>query len=78
MTKRRTGREAELEKLILRSIQELEDKHKREILGFIEFLKIREDQTFIEYVNRRTEDAINAKKRGERFTSLQELQEEYA
>jgi hypothetical protein len=78
MTKRRTDREAELEKLILRSIQELEDKHKREILGFIEFLKIREDQTFIEYVNRRTEDAINAKKRGERFTSLQELQEEYA
>jgi hypothetical protein len=78
MSEKRTAREVELEKLILRSIQELEDKHKREILDFIEFLKIREDRTFIEYVKRRTEEAINAKKRGERFTSLQELQQEYA
>ncbi len=78
MTEKRKVREVDLEKLILRSIQELEDKHKREILDFIEFLRIREDRTFIEYVNRRTEEAVNAKKRGERFTSLQELQKEYA
>ena len=78
MPERRAVRGDELERLILRSIQELEDRHKREILDFIEFLKIREDRSFIEYVNRRTEEAMDARKRGERFTSLQELQQEYA
>ena len=78
MPERRAVRGDELEMLILRSIQELEDKHKREILDFIEFLKIREDRSFIEYVNRRTEEAMDARKRGDRFTSLQELQQEYA
>jgi hypothetical protein len=78
MPERRAVRGDELEMLILRSIQELEDKHKREILDFIEFLKIREDRSFIEYVNRRTEEAMDARKRGDQFTSLQELQQEYA
>jgi hypothetical protein len=78
MPERRAVRGDELERLILRSIQELEDRHKRQILDFIEFLKIREDRSFIEYVNRRTEEAMDARKRGERFTSLQELQQEYA
>ncbi len=67
----------ELERIISKSIQGLNEKDKLEILNFIEFLKIKEDRSFIEYVNRRTKEAVDAKKRGERFTSLQELQQEY-
>jgi len=66
-----------MDKLILESIRDLPEKDKREILAFIEFLKVREDRAFIEYVNSRTIEAASAKKRGERFTSLQELQKEY-
>ncbi len=69
---------AELNDLILKNIQELPDRDKREVLNFIEYLKIKEDRTFIEYINRRTEQAIAAKKRGERFISLEELQKDYA
>jgi hypothetical protein len=47
-------------------------------MNFIEFLRIKEDNTFIDYVNRRTEEAIEAKKRGKRFSSLEELQKDYA
>jgi hypothetical protein len=68
----------EMDGLIFDRIRNLPEKDKKEILDFIEFLKIREDLSFIEYVNRRTEAAINAKKRGERFTSLEELQRQYA
>jgi hypothetical protein len=45
---------------------------------FLEYLKIKKDHTFIEYVNKRTKQAIAAKKRGERFISLEELQKDYA
>ncbi len=68
---------AELNDLILKSIQELPDRDKREVLNFIEYLKIKEDHNFIEYVNKRTKQAIAAKKRGERFISLEELQRDY-
>jgi len=52
-------------------------KGKKEVLHFIEFLKIKEDNSFIEYVNKRTKDTIEAKKRGEQFTSLEELKKDY-
>jgi len=67
-----------MDRLILERVQGLPDKEKKEVLDFIEFITIREDRFFIDYVNRRTEAAAEAKKRGEKFTSLQELQKEYA
>ncbi len=69
---------SELNELILKNIQSLPEKEKRDVLNFIEFLKIKEDRSFIEYVNKRTNEAIEAKKRGEQFTSLEELQKDYA
>jgi len=66
---------AELDELIIRGIQGLSEKEKREVLNFIGFLRIREEKSFIEYVNKRTKEA---KKRGEHFPSLEELQREYA
>jgi len=47
-------------------------------LNFIEFLRIREEKSFIKYVNKRTKEAMEAKNRGEHFPSLEELQREYA
>ena len=69
---------AKLNELILNNIQELSEKEKKEILSFIEYLKIKEDHSFIEYVNKRTQEAIEAKTRGEEFTSLEDLQRDYA
>ena len=59
-------------------VKDLPEKEKLEVLSFIEYLKIREDRLFIDYVNARTHAAENAKKRGEHFSSLEELQQEYA
>lgn len=69
---------AELNELILQNIEELPDKDKREVLNFIEYLRIKEDQAFMEYVNKRTRQALAAKKRGKQFRSLEELQSSYA
>ena len=67
-----------LNQQILAHVKTLPEKEKREVLNFIEYLRIREDRTFIDYVNTRTEAAVDAKKRGEHFSSLEELQQEYA
>jgi len=67
-----------LHQQILEQVKELPEKEKREVLNFIEYLKIREDRAFIDYVNKRTQEVVEAKKHGERFTSLEELQQEYA
>ncbi len=59
-------------------VKNLPEKEKREVLNFIEYLKIREDRLFIDYVNARSNAVVNAKERGEHFSSLEELQQEYA
>lgn len=64
--------------LIIKNLAELTDKEKKEVLNFIEYLRIKEDHFFIEYVNKRTQEAIEAKRRDERFISLEELQKDYA
>jgi hypothetical protein len=67
-----------LNELILKNIQDLSDKEKNEVLSFIEYLKVREDHSFIEYVNKRTKEALEAKRHGEQFISLEQLQRNYA
>ena len=69
---------SELNTKIMRSMKTLADQQKRELLKFIEYLKMRENASFIAYVNERTQQAMDAKQRGEHFTLLAELQEEYA
>ncbi len=60
------------------NIKRLQKKQKREVLKFIEYLRTRENSSFIEYINDRTMQAVEAKKSGKHFTSLEELQREYA
>ncbi len=71
-------RVVKLDELIFKAIQNLKESEKKEVMKSIEFLRIKEDNTSIDYVNRRTEQAIMAKKRGERFISLEELQKDCA
>jgi len=71
------ARVVKLDELIFKAIQNLKESEKKEVMKFIEFLRMKEDNNFIDYVNRRTEQAIAAKKRGERFISLEELQKDY-
>jgi len=69
---------AKLNNLILKNIQMLSDKEKKEVLSFIEYIMIKEDRSFVDYVNRRTKEAMEAKRRGERFIPLDEIQRDYA
>lgn len=69
------------EKLYERLYQEIEslsEQKLQEILLFIEFLKMREDKEFIEYVNGRTQQALNERKDGKKFYRLEDLQREFS
>ena len=65
-----------LNQQISEQVKELPEKEKREVLSVIEHLKIREDRLFLDYVNARSKTAVDAKKRGEHFSSLEELQQD--
>ncbi|MFZ3048733.1 MAG: DUF2281 domain-containing protein [Desulfatirhabdiaceae bacterium] len=67
----------EVDRMIIEKISNLPDNNKREVLSFIEFLQIKQDKEFIDYVNEITSKAINDKKDGKKFISLNELQAEY-
>ncbi len=67
----------EVDRMIFEKISNLPDNNKREVLSFIEFLQIKQDKEFIDYVNEITLKAINDKKDGKKFISLNELQAEY-
>ena len=67
-----------LNELIINEVRGLPEKKKKDVLDFIEYLKLKEDREFVDYVNKRTEEAIAAKKQGKKTYSVTELQEEYA
>jgi hypothetical protein len=69
---------AQVEEQVLEGLKELDEDAKRQVLEFIEFLRVREDPAFIQYVNYRTKDAMAARARGERFLSLEDLRKQYA
>jgi hypothetical protein len=48
----------------------------QEVIDFVEYLKLKEDNWFIDYVNKRGSEAKAQKKAGKKFTSLDELQKE--
>lgn len=63
-----------LEKEAIKSIKSFSEGNKKELLNFIEFLKLKEEEWFIDYVNSRTEQALNAKGKKQKFITLSELQ----
>lgn len=69
--------ETSLKKQIINRISELPKNYLIEVAYFIEFLKMHEDEWFINYVNKRTRQALSAKHRHKKFHTLKELQKEY-
>jgi hypothetical protein len=67
----------EVDKIIFEKVSKLPDKKKREVLSFIEFLQIKQEQEFVEYVNEIASKAFKDKQEGKKFLSLNELQAEY-
>ncbi len=63
-----------LQERVSQEIEHLSDQQLREVLLFIEFLGIREDKEFVEYVNERTQQVLNARSSGKKFYQLEELQ----
>jgi hypothetical protein len=67
----------EVDKVIFEKISGLPNNQKKEVLSFIEFLKIKHDKEFVYYVNEVTARTIKYKQQGKKFISLNELQAEY-
>ena len=66
-----------LQEQVYEKLKNLSDIQLREILLFIEFVNTREDKEFIAYVNERTKLALEARKKGQKFYTLEELQREF-
>jgi hypothetical protein len=66
-----------LKKQLIQDIETLSEVKVREVMDFVDYLKIKEDKWFITYVNKRGESAKNARRAGRKFIILEELQAEY-
>ncbi len=62
---------------LIAEIDDLPEKKVREVMDFTGYLKLKEDEWFIEFVNKRGKLAKSERKAGEKLTKLEELQEEY-
>ncbi|MFC1886240.1 hypothetical protein ACFLZM_04210 [Thermodesulfobacteriota bacterium] len=67
----------EVDEIIIKKLIDLPNDEKKEVLNFIEFMQIKQDRLFIEYVNERSKKAVKDMEKGEKIISLKELQAEY-
>jgi hypothetical protein len=68
---------AALKERLIDDIKGLPYEKVKEVANFINFLNLKEDDWFIDYVNKRGIEAKADRKKGRRFTSLEELQKEF-
>jgi len=61
----------------LKTLQLLPENKVKEVIDFIEYLRLKEDVWFINYVNQRGKLAKAEKIAGKKFTKLDDLQKEY-
>ncbi len=62
---------------LIAEIDDLPEKKVREVMDFIGYLKLKEDEWFIDFVNKRGRLAKAERKAGKKLTKLEELQKEY-
>ena len=62
---------------LIEDIETLPEKKIKEVIDFVEYLRLKEDDWFINFVNQRGRSAKNEKKAGKRLITLKELQEQY-
>jgi len=63
-----------LKERLIEDIVSLPNKKVKEVLDFIGYLKLKEDDCFINFVNKRGRSAKSEKKAGEKFIRLEDLQ----
>ena len=64
-----------LDELIIDNLPVLPEQDKHEVLNFMEYLKIKGDRLFIDYLKRRSDKAAEDSGQELKPTSLQELQQ---
>ncbi len=66
-----------MRKKVIDAIEDLPEKKVQEVLDFVGYLKIREDDWFIQFVNKRGKEAKAEKKAGNKLVRLEDLQKTY-
>jgi len=66
-----------LKETLIEDIEDLPQNKIKEVIDFVSYLKLKEDEWFIDYVNRRGRLAKIERKAGKKFTKLEDLQREY-
>jgi len=64
-------------KRIIEDIEGLPENKIREVIDFINFLKLKEEDWFIDFVNKRGAVTESERKMGRKFMKIKELQQEY-
>jgi hypothetical protein len=62
---------------LIEDISALSEKKLKDIVDFVEYLKLKEDDWFIDFANKRSSLAIKQRKAGRKFTKLEDLKKEY-
>ena len=68
---------ASLKDKLVEDIGTLPEKRVKEVIDFVEYLKLKEDDWFINFVNDRTKIAKVDKRAGKKFVKLEELLRKY-
>lgn len=68
---------AGLRRRLIEDIEGLPEKKVREVIDFVSYLKLKEDNWFIDFVNKRGNAAKADKKSGRKFAKLDDLQKAY-
>jgi hypothetical protein len=66
----------DLKEKLIEDIEDLPRYKMKEVIDFVSYLKLKEDEWFIDYVNRRGRLAKIKRKAGRKFTKLEDLQGE--
>ena len=66
-----------LKEKLIEDIEDLPRYKMKEVIDFVSYLKLKEDEWFIDYVNRRGRLAKMERKVGRNFVKIEDLQREY-
>jgi hypothetical protein len=66
-----------LKRKLIENIEDLPENKIKEVIDFVNFIKLKEDDWFIDFVNRRGALAEYERKADKKFIKIEELQEKY-
>jgi hypothetical protein len=66
-----------LKRRLWEDVQDLSENKVKEVIDFVNFIKLKEDDWFIDFVNRRAALADHERKTGKKFVKIEKLREAY-